>query len=102
MTAYRSHRDPAAVLYAPVNPYFYVPKYRSSDALPAPEIFIIFLFTIKRKENFVKMRFHNRISYFFPATSKILVNSSEVGFLNFERIFCQLLKSPKKIVKIFA
>ncbi len=23
----------------PFNPYFYVPKYRSSDALPAPEIF---------------------------------------------------------------
>ncbi len=27
---------------APFNPYFYVPKYRSSDALPAPEIFPIF------------------------------------------------------------
>ncbi len=25
--------------FAPFNPYFYVPKYRSSDALPAPEIF---------------------------------------------------------------
>ncbi len=22
-----------------LNPYFYIPKYRSSDALPAPEIF---------------------------------------------------------------
>ncbi len=26
---------------APFNPYFYVPKCRSSDALPAPEIFFI-------------------------------------------------------------
>ncbi len=25
--------------FAPFNPYFYVPKYRSSDALPALEIF---------------------------------------------------------------
>ncbi len=25
--------------FALFNPYFYVPKYRSSDALPAPEIF---------------------------------------------------------------
>ncbi len=24
---------------APFNPYFYIPKYRSSDALPVPEIF---------------------------------------------------------------
>ncbi len=23
------------------NPYFYIPKYRSSDALPAPEIFLL-------------------------------------------------------------
>ncbi len=27
------------------NPYFYIPKYRSSDALPAPEIFVLFLVT---------------------------------------------------------
>ncbi len=25
------------------NPYFYVPKYRSSDALPAPKIFLWFV-----------------------------------------------------------
>ncbi len=29
---------------SPFNPYFYVPKYHSSDALPAPEIFSDALF----------------------------------------------------------
>ncbi len=26
--------------FVPFNPYFYVPKYRSSDALPALEVFV--------------------------------------------------------------
>ncbi len=30
--------------FVPFNPYFYVPKYRSSDALPVPKIFLFFLF----------------------------------------------------------
>ncbi len=37
----------------PFNPYLYVPKYRSSDALPTPEIFKLsnlFLFFKKKKE----------------------------------------------------
>ncbi len=30
----------------PFNPYFFVPKYHSSDALPAPEIFILILLQV--------------------------------------------------------
>ncbi len=44
MTPDRSHSDTVGCVankVAPFNPYFYVPKYRSSDALPAPEIFSI-------------------------------------------------------------
>ncbi len=50
MTPNRSHSDTAGHDAnkvrveggeAPFNPYFYVPKYRSSDALPVPEIFIL-------------------------------------------------------------
>ncbi len=49
MTPDRSHSDTVGRVankvrvegcFAPFNPYFYVPKYRSSDALPAPETFI--------------------------------------------------------------
>ncbi len=53
MTPDRSHSDTVGRLEnkimvegdeAPVNPFFYVPKYRSSDALPVPEIFKVALF----------------------------------------------------------
>ncbi len=52
MTPDRSHSDTVGLVAnkvrverceAPFNPYFYVPKYRTSDALPAPEIFLFFL-----------------------------------------------------------
>ncbi len=33
--------DANKVRFAPFNPYFYVPKYGSSDALPAPEVFFL-------------------------------------------------------------
>ncbi len=48
MTPDRSHSDTVRLVANKVrveggksafNPYFYVPKYPSSDALPAPEIF---------------------------------------------------------------
>ncbi len=48
MTPYRSHSDTVGRVankvrveggFIPFNPYFYGPKYLSSDALPAPEIF---------------------------------------------------------------
>ncbi len=48
MTPDRSHSDTVGRIAnkvrveegeVPFNPYFYVPKYRSSDALSAPEIF---------------------------------------------------------------
>ncbi len=51
MTPDRSHSDTVGRVAnkvrfgegeAPFNPYFYVPKYRSSDALPPPEIFLLF------------------------------------------------------------
>ncbi len=51
MTPDRSHSDTAGRVAnkvrvkegeTPFNPYFYVPKYCSSDALPAPEIFLNF------------------------------------------------------------
>ncbi len=51
MTPDRSHSDTVGRVankvrveegFAPFNPYFYVPKYRSSDALPAPEVFGVF------------------------------------------------------------
>ncbi len=31
------------------NPYFYIPKYGSSDALPAPEIFLLMKFSNYKK-----------------------------------------------------
>ncbi len=52
MTPDRSHSDTVGRVAkkvrveggeAPFNPYFYVPKYRSSDALPVPEIFFLIL-----------------------------------------------------------
>ncbi len=48
MTPDRSHSDIVGRIANKVrveegeNPYFYVPKYHSSDAVPAPEIFIFF------------------------------------------------------------
>ncbi len=55
MTPDRSHSDLVAVCKVRVeggealfDPYFYIPKYRSSDALPAPEIFNLFsVFLVK-------------------------------------------------------
>ncbi len=53
MTPDRSHSDTVGRVADKVrleggealfNPYFYVPKYLSSDALPAPEIFCCFFF----------------------------------------------------------
>ncbi len=49
MTPDRSHSDTVGRVankvtveggFVPFNPYFYGPRYRSSDALPAPEIFL--------------------------------------------------------------
>ncbi len=37
-----------------VDPYFYGPKYRSSDALPAPEIFYLFVLPSLKKINLKK------------------------------------------------
>ncbi len=44
MTPYKLHSDPLAMLQTKselkgASPYFYVPKYHFSDALPVPEIF---------------------------------------------------------------
>ncbi len=52
MTPDRSHNDPAAVLQS----YFYVPKYNSSDALPAPEILFPYLCPQNRMQKFDKFR----------------------------------------------
>ncbi len=52
MTHVRSHSDTVGRVankvrvewgFTPFNPYFYVPKYPSSDALPAPEFFFFVL-----------------------------------------------------------
>ncbi len=36
---------------APFNPYFYGPKYLSSDSLPAPENFYLFYFILFNEDN---------------------------------------------------
>ncbi len=49
MTRYRPHSDRAAMLQSK-DSYFYAPKYRSSDALPAPEnIFAVLVKDLKEK-----------------------------------------------------
>ncbi len=51
---------------APFNPYFYVPKYRSSDALPVPEIFFLLPRGCLRP---VVQKFATKLYYRFHNTS---------------------------------
>ncbi len=54
MTPDRSYNDTVGRVANKVrvfNPYFYVPKYRSSGALPAPEIFISKSFKLRMPVN---------------------------------------------------
>ncbi len=69
MTPDRSHRDTVGRVAnkvrvegveAPCNPYFYVPKYRSSDVLPAPEIF----FNIRRHYFYKLIKFLKNLMEF--------------------------------------
>ncbi len=64
MTPVRSHSDTVGRVankvrveggFAPFNPYFYVSKYRSSDALPALEIFTVSSKCSKKFGNFCKI-----------------------------------------------
>ncbi len=52
------------------NPYFYVPKYHSSDALPAPKIFTWFLYRRRpTQKKWIKISKKIQPHVFFPASS---------------------------------
>ncbi len=72
MTLDRSHSDTVGLV---VNPYFYVPKYPSSNALPVSEIFLVFyndgIFSL------YSLQFLQKLSHIF----------SKSFLINFEKFF---------------
>ncbi len=51
--------------FAPFNPYFYVPKYRSSDALPASQIFLFVFEAVIRTALYDWLTFYPCLPLFF-------------------------------------
>ncbi len=69
--------------WAPFNPYFYVPKYLSSDALPAPEIFVIVYFL--KMLIFPKLRLPKFFCWIYPLI--IIIPYSMLLWTNFKIFF---------------
>ncbi len=99
MTPDRSHSDTVGHVAnkvrveggeALLKPYFYIPKYRSSDVLPAPEIFMFslgwdYVWRSRVKFSFRSIRLQNFLFCFSPQVSLFLGGHNICQILFFAR-----------------